>query len=75
MESQLQMIVDETVKEGLTYQSWVLILVFVIAAGLSAFLSSYLSKKGEQKAHDEIEKQLHEQSVKFNPFQAFISFA
>ncbi len=60
----MQKLVEDAVEKGLTYQSWFLILVFVLVAGLSVFLRSYLNKKGEQKAHNEIEKQLHVQSVK-----------
>ena len=64
MDLKVQQLVEELVAKGLTYQSWILMLAFVIAAGLSTFLGSYLLKKGAQKAHSEIVDKLHDQSVK-----------
>ena len=64
MDSKMQQLVEEAIDKGLTYQSWILILALVIIAGLSAFINSYLKKKGEQKAHEEIQDQLNDHQFK-----------
>ena len=61
MDPKLLQLIEEAVNKGITSQSWLLMLILVVVAGLTAFLAAYLKKLGEQRAQNKNFEELLQQ--------------
>jgi hypothetical protein len=50
MDPELLKLIHATVKEGVTSVSWTVMIIGLLAAGIGAFLGSYLKRRGEMRA-------------------------
>ena len=50
MDEQVIKLIEKAVREGFVSYSWWMLLIILIGAGAGAYIGSYLSKKGEQRA-------------------------
>jgi hypothetical protein len=63
MDANVVQLIQEAVEKGITSQRWPFLIILVVGAALAAFLGSYLKKKGEHRAQDEVSEKLLEQLI------------
>ena len=64
MDPELYKLIQQAVREGLASTTWLLILSWLVAAGVGSFVGSYFKKKGENLATKEDFQQVLDQLTK-----------